>query len=62
MITVAIFINGAPIISRSAVNKGTDENGMTKYEVDDGKVIMHKRSEGAIALAKKLLKGVKESK
>jgi hypothetical protein len=59
MITVTIFINGNPIITRSAVNVGDSDSPAT-YKVDDGRVIKHTRSRGAVALAIKMLKGVKE--
>jgi len=61
MITVAILINGQPIMARSATNK-SDENdkGETRYLVDDGSVVWHDPEKGAVALAIKLLKTIKE--
>ncbi len=58
MITVAIFINGAPLVARSAVNQmKTDKDGNHEYLTDAGVTILHKRDEdgGAIELAKMLL-------
>ena len=61
MITVAIFINGEPLMARSAVNKGI-ENDKHKYAVDDGSIILHNRDDGAVKLAIELLKTIKEQK
>ncbi len=65
MITVAIFINGNPIAARTCVNKGQVRGApggqLYKYECDDGKIIKHRRDDGAIKLAIEMLKGVKES-
>lgn len=56
MITVTIQINGTTIYSRSARNTGRlDEKGQTAYDVDTGDVVFHKRSLGAVKLAKTLL-------
>ena len=61
MITVSIFINGNPIVTRSAVNQLKDTlKGEATYKVDDGSIILHKRSKGAIPLAIKLLKLIKK--
>lgn len=68
MISVAIFINGTPIMARSAVNRGRADGvfvphkEMCKYEVDDGSVIEHDRAAGAVALAIEMLKTIKEPK
>ena len=63
MISVTIFINNKPIYTRSAVNRSeVYGKGMQTYEVDDGSVIKHKYEAGAVALAKKLLDTIKESK
>lgn len=61
MISVAIMINGNPIIARSAVNQGKPKrtDGKVEYFVDDGTKIYHKPSDGAIALAKKMLDTIK---
>jgi hypothetical protein len=60
VITVAILINGNPIMARSAVNKGEASNGHTRYQLDDGTSVLHKSEEGAVVLAKKLLNSIKE--
>ena len=65
MITVTIFINGSPIITRSASRTkdglGTDKD-YSEYTSDDGKKIWHIPEDGAVALAIKMLKEVKEVK
>lgn len=60
MITVTISINGEPIFTRSAVNKKTGSHGLTKYHLDSGRTILHRRSDGAIKLAKMMLDDIKE--
>ncbi len=56
MITVAIYINGCPILVRSAVNQlHEDEDGLTMYEVDDGTILRHKPDDGAVDLARAML-------
>ena len=60
MITVAIFINGNPIIARSARNQTHTRGKKTKYKCDNGSVIWHNRGEGAVELAKRMLDTVKE--
>jgi len=63
MITVAILINGHPIVAKNAVNQNeTDSKGRTKYLTDSGEIIWHERKEGAVALAKKLLNGIRNDK
>lgn len=63
MITVAIMINGHPIMARSAVNTGVRRRGgYVDYRVDDGSTVQHKPDDGAIALAHKLLDTIKEAK
>lgn len=59
MITVSISINGEPIFTRTAVNQDAEGNDCT-YLVDDGSTVQHKRTEGAVKLAIKLLKTIKE--
>lgn len=60
MITVAILINGQPIMARSAVNTGKEVSpGSYKYRVDDGSQIIHKRVDGAVKLAIEMLKTIK---
>jgi hypothetical protein len=62
MITVAILINGNPIMARSAVNK-TERNdlGETKYVTDCGTVIWHHHEAGAVPLAHKMLDAIIEN-
>ena len=60
MITVAILINGHPIMARSATNKSPKAQIRVRYDVDDGSVIYHDRKDGAVVLAKKLLDTIKE--
>lgn len=63
MITVTIFINGSPVYSRSAVNRGKEnENGETEYELDSHGFIRHLRADAAIDLAKQMLDTIKELK
>jgi len=60
MITVQVLINGQVIACRSARNYGEKSNGFTRYVVDDGNEILHKREDGAISLAIDLLTLIKE--
>lgn len=63
MITVAILINGNPIMARSAVNQSVvNEKCETGYKTDSGEFIWHNRDEGAVALAHKLLDTIQECK
>ena len=65
MITVNILINGKTIYTRSAVNKSSPdvtELVNNTYAVDTGTYIKHKPVEGAVALAKKMLDTIKETK
>jgi hypothetical protein len=56
MITVAIYVNGVPLIVRSASRVGKPKKGKpSEYRVDTGDIIMHYYDEGAIVLAHKLL-------
>jgi hypothetical protein len=60
MITVAILINGQPLMARSAVNKSKGRiTGACFYEVDDGSTIIHHPYDGAVALAIEMLKTIK---
>ena len=60
MITVAILINGQPIMARSATNTGKkDASGRTCYLLDDGNKVMHDTEKGAIPLAVQMLKAIK---
>ena len=63
MITVAILINGKPIMARSAVNHTTiNLAGHCEYHVDDGTKIVFNPHRGAVALGIELLKTIKEPK
>lgn len=56
MITVAILINGNPIVAKNAVNQmRNNEKGQTAYKTDSGEILWHDRDAGAVALAHKLL-------
>lgn len=55
MITVAILINGQPIVAKNAVNTGKLTKKGHKYVADGGDIIYHNRDDGAVAIAKKLL-------
>lgn len=59
MLTVTISINAEPIYTRSVVNK-LEETG--HYLCDDGSKIKHNPKDGAVALAIKALKTIKEVK
>lgn len=61
VLTVAILINGNPIMARSAVNSGKSApDNRVPYDVDDGSIVYHDPDDGAIALAHKLLDTIKE--
>jgi hypothetical protein len=66
MITVTISINDQVIFTRSARNITNEEmanvssSGPNLYAVDDGSRLTHRRSEGAVKLAIKMLKTIKE--
>lgn len=63
MITVCIFINGNPLYTRSARNLGKeDKDGRTKYAIDTGDILWHKRDKGAVELAIKMLRTVMKLK
>ena len=55
MITVGVFINGGLLVSRSAVNTTRQRDGKTVYRLDDGRELLHRPEDGAVALAKALL-------
>lgn len=60
MITVAILINGNPIVARNAVNLArVNDKGETAYKTDSGEIIWHDPADGAVALAHKLLDLIK---
>ena len=62
MISVSIFINNNPILTRSAVNSGriNHETRSTEYDLDDGSVVIHDPSQGATKLAIKMLETIKD--
>lgn len=60
MISVVILINGAPIFARTARRVNGKEGELCTYCVDDGKIIKSHYDDGAVKLAIKMLKGVKE--
>ena len=69
MITVAILINGQPIMARSATNicevkakRGEQPGQWCSYRADDGSHIRHRREDGAVNLAIRLLQTIKETK
>lgn len=55
MITVTIFINGSPILTRSATQGEVLGQGKYEYNLDDGSVVEHEYNKGAVELAKKML-------
>jgi len=61
MITVAIMINGHPLMSRAAARiEDPDKDGKATYKLDSGRVIKHAPVDGAISLAHKLLDDLDE--
>lgn len=61
MLTVAIMINGRnPIFARTAVNTDERKGKKVAYRVDDGSTVWHDPKDGAVKLAMKLLKTIKE--
>ena len=58
--TVAILINGHPIMARSAVNISEGNKGKQRYKVDDGTILEHEYEKGVVKLAIELLKAIKE--
>ena len=60
MITIAILINGNPLLAINAINKSLENgDGQTLYLTTEGQKVWHKRSDGAVVLAKKLLDCIK---
>jgi hypothetical protein len=59
MLTVSISINGEPIFARTVVNRLAETGA---YLCDDGSKIKHDPDEGAVALAIKALRTIKEVK
>jgi len=60
VISVSVAINAVPLYTRSARRIKTGKNGTHTYQLDTGETITHKESDGALALAKKMLDMVKE--
>jgi hypothetical protein len=63
MITVVVLINGQPIFTRSARNIkdcGGKLTGYCEYRVDTGDTLVHKRGEGFVPLAKRMLDTIDE--
>lgn len=60
MITVAILINGNPLVARSARNTGDKKGKKVRYRTDCRKNVWHNPDDGAVALAKKLLDCIEE--
>jgi hypothetical protein len=57
VLTVSILINGRPLHTRSVVNRLDELGG---YVCDDGTLIEHDPADGAIALAIKALRTIRE--
>lgn len=55
MLTVAILINGNPLVARSARNMAKKKGNKTVYKTDCGTEILHNPDDGAVELAKKML-------
>lgn len=66
MLTVAILINGNPIVAKNAINQGDklapNKKGETAYKTDSGEIIWHDPKLGAAVLAKKLLDTIRNEK
>jgi hypothetical protein len=60
MITVAILINGKPLMARSATNTMNEIDEGIIYLCDTGEEIIHRPQDGAVALAIKMLKTIRE--
>ena len=60
MITVAIYINGKPIMARSATNISKEGITDCEYSVDEGTIIKHNQKDGVVKLAIKMLMTIKE--
>lgn len=57
MLSVSIFINGKPIYTRTAINKIKEK---ACYVLDTGDKVIHEPKDGAVALAIKMLKTIRE--
>lgn len=66
MLTVTVSINGSVIAARTVMNTGTSaetsRGALTRYRSDDGTIILHLPSDGAIKLAIAALETIKEWK
>lgn len=60
MISVVIYINNQSIVLRAARRIKGEPGELCHYKVDDGRTIAHHYDEGAVALAIKMLQGVKK--
>jgi hypothetical protein len=61
MITVAILINGNPLMARSAKDTGyKTPDGSKFYLCDTGEKIIHRQDAGAVELAIKMLRTIRE--
>lgn len=56
MLTVAILINGNPLVAKNAINQmRQNKKGETAYKTDSGEIVWHNPEHGAVSLAHKLL-------
>ena len=64
MLTVSILINGQPLFTRSAHRRTSKwaKGKKDAYLVDTGEQVFHDIDDGAVKLAIKLLKTIKEQK
>lgn len=62
MIGVNIHINGHPLLSVTATNTLEICKGMSVYLTDAGNEVLHDPQDGAVVLAIKLLKTIKEQR
>ena len=64
MITVSILINGQPLFTRSAHRRTRRwaHGNKDAYLVDTGEQVFHDMDDGAVKLAIKLLKTIREQK
>lgn len=61
MISVVILINGNPIMARSCVNtEKQTPDGSCIYRSDTGEQIIHNQKDGAVKLAMKMLRTIKD--
>lgn len=64
MLRVQIHINFTSILDAHVVRVkgGTDPNGMNTYQFPDGRRFKHRYGDGAVKLAIKMLRRIKEPK